>query len=39
MSLGLLAYIDGKGVIAGEFGASWRAQQSGAAPPPVGRED
>lgn len=42
MSLGLLAYIDQKGVIAGEFGANWRAQQSGAAPvasPPLGRED
>jgi hypothetical protein len=42
MSLGLLAYIDGKGVIPGEFGASWQAQQAGAAPsasPPVGRED
>jgi hypothetical protein len=42
MSLGLLAYIDAKGVIAGDFGASWRAQQAGAAPaasPPLGRED
>jgi hypothetical protein len=27
MSLGLLAYIDHKGVIAGEFGPSWKAQQ------------
>jgi hypothetical protein len=26
MSLGLLAYIDHKGVIAGEFGAGWKAQ-------------
>lgn len=44
MSLGLLAYIAQTGVIPGEFGASWQAQQAGLAPapaasPPLGRED
>jgi len=29
MSFGLLSYIHQKGVIPGEFGASWRAQQPG----------
>ncbi|HEX3915950.1 MAG TPA: hypothetical protein VHW60_01340 [Caulobacteraceae bacterium] len=44
MSFGLLAYIAETGVIPGEFGASWQAQQAGAAPgpaaaQPLGRED
>jgi hypothetical protein len=34
MSFGLLAYIHQKGVIPGEFGASWRAQQAAEAPLP-----
>ncbi len=32
MTFGLLSYIHQKGVIAGEFGASWQAQQAGATP-------
>jgi hypothetical protein len=31
-SAGLLAYIDQTGVIAGDYGATWRVQQSGATP-------
>jgi hypothetical protein len=37
VSLGLLAYIDGKGVIDGEFGPSWQAQQQPGFVPPPGR--
>ncbi|HEY1751906.1 MAG TPA: hypothetical protein VGG29_11610 [Caulobacteraceae bacterium] len=38
LSLGLLAYIDGKGVIDGEFGPSWQAQQQPGRPPPPGAD-
>lgn len=34
LSAGLLGYIDQKGVIRGEYGATWRAQQPGYVPPP-----